>query len=104
MKSFDLNAVAALADRLVAHGLLQESSAEIHTIRALVRGASSRSVEAVALFDDPSMLGVSLRGWAESSGCSTVCLRANGESSYLSPDDARRLAAQLLAAANGMLP
>ena len=34
----DLKAVAALADQLVARGLLKESSVEINTIRELVRG------------------------------------------------------------------
>jgi hypothetical protein len=47
--------------------------------------------------------GEAFSGWAEPSsipGRGPVCLRACGESSWLTNDDARRLAAMLIAAAN----
>jgi hypothetical protein len=49
--------------------------------------------------------GEAFSGWAEPSdipGRGTVCMRACGESSWLTPDDAKRLAAMLIAAANGV--
>lgn len=57
----------------------------------------------ISLFGDDE--GAPFRGWAEPSqipGRPSVCLRANGESSWMSPDDARKLAAMLVAAANGI--
>ena len=59
----------------------------------------------VSLFETTYMAGAAMRGWAEPSdppGTFTVCLRANGESLWMSRDDARRLAAMLIAAANGV--
>lgn len=70
---------------------------------SIVTSWPTETYGAVSLFDDAG--NAPLRGWAEPSeipGRPSVSLRANGESSWMSPEDARRLAAMLIAAANGI--
>lgn len=50
---------------------------------------------------DSKELNFSLRGWAEPDGHDLVCLRINGESSWLTREDARRLGAMLIASSYG---
>ena len=91
----------AIAEELILR-ICTAAMKESPVAKAFIAG-DDETYGAVSLFDDAG--NAPMRGWAEPSVLPerpSVCLRANGESSWMNPDDARRLAAMLVAAATGI--